>query len=162
MKYIYDPQMYYTPTESFVQQGWTWGDMIAVVYITGVLIGIGRMGLQMAYLGNLLRGKSQKKNVNKSAFSFFNFLFVSKDMPMRDVIMRHEQVHIRQLHSADIMLFELLAIFNWFNPIIYLYKKQFAISMSLLLMKSQVNGRNLRRNMRCCCFTSNLVCKPYR
>jgi beta-lactamase regulating signal transducer with metallopeptidase domain len=41
-------------------------------------------------------------------------------MPMRDVIMRHEQVHIRQLHSADIMLFELLAIFNWFNPIIYL------------------------------------------
>ena len=64
MKYIYDPQMYYTPTESFVQQGWTWGDMIAVVYTTGVLIGIGRMGLQMAYLGNLLRGKSQKKNVN--------------------------------------------------------------------------------------------------
>lgn len=123
MKYIYDPQMYYTPTETFVQQGWAWGDMIAVVYITGVLIGIGRMGLQMAYLGNLLRGKSQKKNVNKSAFSFFNFLFVSKDMPMRDVIMRHEQVHIRQLHSADIMLFELLAIFNWFNPIIYLYKK---------------------------------------
>ena len=123
MKYIYDPQMYYAPTESFVQQGWAWGDMIAVVYITGVLIGIGRMGLQMAYLGNLLRGKSQKKNMNKSAFSFFNFLFVSKDMPMRDVIMRHEQVHIRQLHSADIMLFELLAIFNWFNPIIYLYKK---------------------------------------
>ncbi|MDI9882532.1 M56 family metallopeptidase [Flectobacillus longus] len=123
MKYIYDPQMYYTPTETFVQQGWTWGDMIAVVYITGVLIGIGRMGLQMAYLGNLLRGKSQKKNVNKNAFSFFNFLFVSKDMPMRDVIMRHEQVHIRQLHSADIMLFELLAIFNWFNPVIYLYKK---------------------------------------
>jgi TonB family protein len=36
--------------------------------------------------------------------------------------MKHEFVHVRQLHSADVMLFELIAIFNWFNPVVYLYK----------------------------------------
>jgi TonB family protein len=49
-------------------------------------------------------------------------LFVSKELKNRSTIMKHEFVHIRQLHSADVMLFELIAIFNWFNPVVYLYK----------------------------------------
>jgi hypothetical protein len=38
--------------------------------------------------------------------------------------MVHEQVHAQQLHSADILFFELSTIINWFNPIAYLYQNE--------------------------------------
>ncbi|WP_081681383.1 M56 family metallopeptidase [Flectobacillus major] len=118
---IYDPSVYYDKSEAFSLPTWNIGDLISFAYIIGVLVGVGRLGLQMAYLGNLLRDKNHKGI--KSAFSFFNFLFVSKDLKMRDVIVEHEYVHIRQIHSADVLFFELIAIFNWFNPVVFLYKK---------------------------------------
>jgi len=48
-------------------------------------------------------------------FSFFNFVFVDKDLQKREVVLEHEFVHIRQLHSADVMLFELIAVLSWFR-----------------------------------------------
>ncbi|MEQ9412697.1 MAG: TonB family protein, partial [Cyclobacteriaceae bacterium] len=38
-------------------------------------------------------------------------------------ILRHEEVHIQRLHSADTMLIQLIGIAFWFNPIISFYKK---------------------------------------
>ncbi|WP_228713574.1 M56 family metallopeptidase [Arundinibacter roseus] len=39
-----------------------------------------------------------------------------------ETVYNHEAVHIRQLHSIDILLVELLKIIFWFNPGIWLYK----------------------------------------
>ncbi|MDB5020149.1 MAG: hypothetical protein JWQ28_1276, partial [Pedobacter sp.] len=30
---------------------------------------------------------------------------------------------MRQMHSLDVIFFELLGVFTWFNPVIYLYKQ---------------------------------------
>jgi bla regulator protein BlaR1 len=35
----------------------------------------------------------------------------------------HEQVHVNQWHTIDILLAELSSIFYWFNPGIWLMKK---------------------------------------
>ena len=59
-------------------------------------------------------------------FSFFNGIFMSRDKLLDnsiDAIIAHEEVHCRQWHSLDIIWADLLQIFFWFNPIIYLYKK---------------------------------------
>ena len=58
------------------------------------------------------------------SFSFFNWLIVShKDYDHYfDPILRHEQVHIRQKHSWDIMLIEILKVLFWFNPALWCYK----------------------------------------
>jgi TonB family protein len=40
-------------------------------------------------------------------------------------ILRHEEVHIKKLHSIDIILIQLLGIVFWFNPIVRSYKKSF-------------------------------------
>jgi len=74
---------------------------------------------------------SQNKVVNKrykvvylnqsdTAFSFFNYLFIGTNANQAEMIIRHELVHIRQKHSADVIFIELLKIINWFNPFIYL------------------------------------------
>lgn len=102
--------------------GMNWGQLLAFVYITGVLIALIRFSLNLVYLGKLMRGKL-KGELSNQAFSFFGFLSVTNDLPKRSTIVQHEYVHIRQLHSADVLLFELVAIFNWFNPIVYAYKQ---------------------------------------
>lgn len=62
-----------------------------------------------------------------SPYSFFNFIFINKhDYHAGDdtgMILEHEKVHVRNFHSADIILVEFIKIFLWFNPFIYLYKR---------------------------------------
>lgn len=117
---LYDPQVFYTQASEQAHT-LTVGDFMAIFYITGILLGIARFGGNLVYLGKIMKQKTTQKE-SKQAFSFFNVLFVSKELKNRSTIMKHEFVHIRQLHSADVMLFELIAIFNWFNPVVYLYK----------------------------------------
>ncbi|WP_114940297.1 M56 family metallopeptidase [Mucilaginibacter endophyticus] len=57
---------------------------------------------------------------SNTAFSFFNYLFIGTKTQANNIIIRHELVHIRQKHSADIVFLELIKILNWFNPLIYL------------------------------------------
>ncbi|GAB2976810.1 hypothetical protein GCM10027049_09660 [Mucilaginibacter puniceus] len=57
---------------------------------------------------------------SNTAFSFFNYLFIGTAANNERTILRHELVHIRQKHSADILFLEFLKIINWFNPLVYL------------------------------------------
>src|SRR5690606_69343 len=60
--------------------------------------------------------------------SFFNYIFINssdlKSKGHRESIMLHEGVHSKQLHSLDILLVEFLSCAFWFNPFVWLYKKQ--------------------------------------
>jgi len=60
---------------------------------------------------------------SKIAFSFFNMLFLDPQLAEKNTILKHELVHIKQKHSLDVLLFEIIQIINWFNPIVYLIKK---------------------------------------
>ncbi|NEW84517.1 MAG: M56 family metallopeptidase [Mariniphaga sp.] len=59
-------------------------------------------------------------------FSFFNFVFISRNnensQGMREML-AHEMEHVRQGHSYDVMILELLTIFLWFNPFFWLIKR---------------------------------------
>lgn len=54
---------------------------------------------------------------DETAFSFFNYLFVNPNSSGIETIEKHEMVHIAQLHSIDIILFEIISIINWINPL---------------------------------------------
>ena len=76
----------------------------------------------------------------KSPFSFFNLLFVDKDAfskyGISKSILWHEQAHSRQLHSIDIILLELSICFLWFNPFVWLYKKEMNLNHEYLADKA--------------------------
>ncbi len=100
----------------------TWYDLLKIFYVICTLF------LSIKLIFNLLQLKKLLENKTVHAkqgagFSFFNFVFVDKDLQKREVVLEHEYVHIRQLHSADVMLFELIAVLCWFNPVVYFYKK---------------------------------------
>lgn len=94
-----------------------WQDVILPIYFTGALFSVIVLGYK------LLRIKSLMAHPAKGlAFSFFNRKVVDASLPGYETINKHEEAHIRQMHSFDILLFEIAAIFAWFNPIIYFYK----------------------------------------
>ena len=59
----------------------------------------------------------------QGSFSFFRYAFFPTENVDSD-IMRHEMSHIGHHHSWDILFAEVMMILQWFNPFIYLYKKE--------------------------------------
>lgn len=58
-------------------------------------------------------------------YSFFNYVFIGKNQAFPDrEIFAHEAVHAVQLHSLDTLIIEIVTIIQWFNPFIWLYRKE--------------------------------------
>ena len=65
----------------------------------------------------------------QKAFSFFNYIFVAKSLFEKQElqIIKHELVHSKQLHTLDLLFFELLKIIMWFNPLIYSFQNRMTL-----------------------------------
>jgi TonB family protein len=59
----------------------------------------------------------------QGSFSFFRYAVFPNEDVDPDII-RHEMSHIEHHHSWDILFAEVMMILQWFNPFIYLYKKE--------------------------------------
>lgn len=68
-------------------------------------------------------------NEKQSAFSFFNFIFIHKSFLEKEdlQIIKHELVHCKQYHSVDLLLFEILKIAMWFNPLVYVFQHRITV-----------------------------------
>ncbi|WP_342646723.1 TonB family protein [Mucilaginibacter sp. CSA2-8R] len=96
----------------------TIGEIVGGIYATGIVVLSVKLLWQFVVLRQLLKNKKVA-----AAWSFFKNIEVDEQLESRDVIMAHEEVHARQWHSADVMLMEMLMIINWFNPVVYLYRR---------------------------------------
>lgn len=65
-------------------------------------------------------------------FSFLNSIYLSenyfKDGKIDDRIFLHEEIHVKQKHSFDVLFIEIVKAFSWFNPFIYFYKNVMIIN----------------------------------
>lgn len=96
----------------------TVSNLVVVIYFCGVLFFVFRLIYQLFSVRALLR-----KEGAGSAFSFFSSKVIDSRLPQVKVIDKHEEIHIRQLHTLDVLFFEAIGIIIWFNPIIYFYKR---------------------------------------
>ncbi len=63
---------------------------------------------------------------NTPLASFFGIVFWhpgTADAQEQRYLLEHELVHVRQWHSLDLILMELLIAFQWFNPLLYIYRR---------------------------------------
>jgi hypothetical protein len=111
---------------------WRWAQ---VVFWLGVYVLAIRLAIQLFSLYELY--KSSKPAVindhqvritdkDTAPFSFWQSIFVNPEKHGSadlKAILLHEQVHVNQWHTADILLAELSSIFYWFNPGIWLIKR---------------------------------------
>ena len=58
-------------------------------------------------------------DTNIGAFTFFRNIIIGRSIkshPSISMVLRHELVHAREMHTMDILIMELLYAFQWFNP----------------------------------------------
>jgi TonB family protein len=62
----------------------------------------------------------------KDSFSFFNLIHLSAhlDQSEKDIVLEHELIHCEKKHSFDIILMEVYHSFFWYNPLLFLMKKE--------------------------------------
>lgn len=116
------------------EESFDWSQIILLIYgiITLFFLSKGLISiLKISKLkGNLLKINNQKVKIlqeKTSPFSFLNTIYLGNDYVKNDEIderiFLHEQNHIRQKHSWDLIFLEILKIISWFNPALYFYKK---------------------------------------
>lgn len=63
----------------------------------------------------------------KSPFTFIDTIFVNatnwQHKKIEQAILYHEQGHVVQKHTFDVLFVELIKIFLWFQPFLYIYKR---------------------------------------
>ena len=78
----------------------------------------------------------------QTPFSFLKFVFVNKtefeNKQLEDKILYHELTHVQQMHSFDILFLELLIIFAWINPFLFLYRRAIQMNHEFFVDQSVV------------------------
>jgi hypothetical protein len=106
-----------------------------LIYGIGVLISLSSFLYKISTIKEIIsKGTSQFKNglqITKTtqkltAFSFFNNIVIDENIgpEKTEEIIAHERVHIKQLHSYDLVAYELCKIIFWFHPIPYLAQRE--------------------------------------
>lgn len=124
-----------------------------IIFIIGILITATVFLLKLGKLIWMMRTYPSRwqgnvliiKLVNSSkAFSFFNRIFLGQQLQPneRSSIIKHELVHVKQLHSLDLLFFELLRIVFWFNPLIYIYHNRIATLHEFIADSKAVKHQN--------------------
>ncbi len=139
-----------TPSLSFIE----WA--LLLTYLTGVSIVGSKFLLGLRRIYNLY-SSGKKRNQEQFTlvetngihlpFSFFQYVFISKKIPLQkhiEKIIRHELTHVEKLHSLDILLIEALHIFFWFNPVLLLYKKAIRQSHEYQADASVLSGTDIK------------------
>lgn len=111
---------------------WEW---VEVIFWAGVILFAARMLVQLFSLLRLYR-RSQPGQIDEhkvrllkddiGPFSFWRSVYVNptklSPAELKNVL-QHEQVHVSQWHTLDLLLAELSTIFYWFNPGVWLMKR---------------------------------------
>lgn len=132
----------------------SYSKLLVILYFSGLCIafvGFLKNLLQIASL--IFKGTSQKgkgyvlvhSKKAKGIFSFLRFIIIPSEKQYTDNrIIEHELTHIRQLHSLDVLFFELVSILFWYNPVCYLFKIAIKENHEFLADDAVVKGKDSR------------------
>ncbi|MCF8227934.1 MAG: M56 family metallopeptidase [Bacteroidales bacterium] len=124
---------------------------ILIAYLTGVFIFSLRFLFELFQVFSMIRKgrKTRRKGITivhlekkYAPFSFFGYVFINQESnkpgDLRKIL-DHELIHIKQGHSLDLILIELLSIFQWFNPAVWLYRKSIKENHEFLADEELIN-----------------------
>ena len=60
-----------------------------------------------------------------ASFSFLGHIVISReDFTTNPVIMTHEISHVKKYHSLDVLLFSIITVLHWYNPLVWLARAE--------------------------------------
>ena len=131
--------------------------LAAWIYWSGVCLLLGRIGIQLLAIIRLDH-RCPRTQMNgtvvrvlpegEAPFSFFGQIFVcptGHSAEELDEILVHEQTHARQAHSLDVLAGELASAFCWFNPFVWLWRREIRQNLEYLADQSVLAEGHDRR-----------------
>lgn len=132
-------------------------DIIKFVYWIEILLLSARFMIQLSSIFRLVL-KSKSINVDQisirslsepaNPFSFWQWIFIYLPGLKEDEkqeILTHEQTHVRQWHSIDVIISEIVNIICWMNPFAWLLKTEIRLNLEYLadhkVMESGTNKK---------------------
>ena len=109
--------------------------LLGYAYLLGVAVFAGIFFLRVYQIIRLIaqnrvvhEGKIKLVILEKelSPFSFLNYIFVSKNLQNTkgwEKMLEHEKQHIQQGHTFDVLVLEIVAVFQWFNPFFWMFRR---------------------------------------
>ena len=116
-------------------QGWDWSVVVGGIYFAGcyvslllTLLSFYRMK-RLAKEGRRIRSTHETLVILPHAmapFSWGRSIFLSEEdyREHPDEILAHERMHLRCRHSADLLYMEAVCLLQWFNPAVWLLKRE--------------------------------------
>lgn len=111
-------------------------NVIFVIYFLGFIFFLSKFLWGFFQIFKTIRNSEKSKlnnytiilNKNKiTPYSFWNYIFLYKNDFLENKIdakiLQHEEAHVLQKHSLDVVFIEILLCVFWFNPVFYFYKK---------------------------------------
>lgn len=132
-------------TEKGVWFSMAWSELLLWGgYLAGMMFLLIRLFVQLAAICRL-RVRSTTRYMKgiklyvpqrpQMPFSFFGWIFMHPSLHTpeeQEEILDHELAHVRQHHSVDVLLSELHCIVCWFNPIVWLMKREVRSNLEYL------------------------------
>ncbi|MBT33913.1 MAG: hypothetical protein CMO01_29980 [Thalassobius sp.] len=106
--------------------------LVIFAYLIGFLFSLLKLLIAFAQIYQLIKENPKEKKEgyvhvkvlkNIAPCSFGKWVFLSEHLENKQAILQHELAHIRDRHTADVILLEVYAVFFWFNPVTYFIKK---------------------------------------
>ena len=128
-----------TGNRVFVLSEW-----IGYLYLAGVVALLVRLAVQAFSLYRLIVRMPEKEingvrvkclNASSGPFSFFGWIFMNPAAVKEDEIseiLTHEMAHVKQHHSVDVLLAEMVSICCWMNPFAWLLKREVRLNLEFL------------------------------
>jgi len=122
-------------------------NIIFTIYGIGALFFLSKLLIELTSLKFLFNKHHYFKNGSHifvethndvPPFSFFNWIVYNPSKYSQEElthILNHEKAHVQELHSIDIILTQLTCILLWFNPFIWLYKKEIQQNLEFIADK---------------------------
>ncbi len=110
-------------------------NFIIFIYVSGVVFFLLRFLFRIGILCRLiLKNPVQKLQGFKlvtikketSPFSFLKYVFVSRSLQQNEgypKMIAHELEHVKQGHTYDVIMLELISVFQWFNPFFWMLRR---------------------------------------
>jgi len=109
--------------------------LLIMLFWTGVTLCAMRLAIQLFSLYRMHRHseplifhnyKFRKISDEVKPFSFWQSIYLNPELHEREeikTILQHEEVHIKEWHTLDVLLAEISTVFYWFNPGVWLMKQ---------------------------------------
>ncbi len=121
-------------TSDAADKGISWLEAVSGIYLLGALMVLFMNILSITQTCRMIAsGEHIRKdgfkvtivNAPVASFSFLGHIVISReDFTANPVILTHEMSHVRKNHSLDVLLFSVITVLHWFNPLVWLARAE--------------------------------------